>query len=63
MSDKHSAPLSAADGSHAAPVPRWQPSAELDEPARESLRRYLTPRLGLDGRLYWPLDELVDADV
>jgi hypothetical protein len=42
--------------------PRWWPDADLDASTRDYLAELLTPRRGLDDRLYWPCDELEDAD-
>jgi hypothetical protein len=37
----------------------WVPDTEIDEETREALRTFATPRRGLDGRLYWPSDDVL----
>jgi hypothetical protein len=34
------------------------PDDEMDPELRDYLARFLTPRTGLDGRQYWPIDEV-----
>jgi hypothetical protein len=36
----------------------WVPDADLDPETREALREFTTPRIGPDGRTYWPADEV-----
>jgi hypothetical protein len=43
-------------------VPAWLPDALLDDDQRALLRRFVTPRRGLDGGLLWPTSELEVAD-
>jgi hypothetical protein len=35
---------------------------ESDCDAKEHFREFLTPRLGLDGELYWPINEFGEAE-
>ena len=40
------------------PVPTWLPDDLLDDDQRTILSRFITPRRGLDGALYWSTAEL-----
>ena len=35
----------------------WLPDDLLDDDEREALGQIATPRVGLDGELYWPVEE------
>jgi hypothetical protein len=34
------------------------PDSELDPGFRDFIAQFLTPRTGLDGKRYWPIDEI-----
>ncbi len=37
---------------------RWLPDDLLDDDERKALGQIATPRIGLDGQLYWPVVEI-----
>ncbi len=43
-------------------MPAWVPDDSLDDEQRAAVAQFVRPRWGLDGRLYWPLDEMEAAD-